>query len=562
MTWHYAYSQDLWPAMISVGLTIILGIYSLYRRKVPGAIAFAIGCLFAMLWSIGSCLEIAALDFTTKVFWIKFHALWQIPLVTALSCFFLEYAGFGRFLTRRNLFLLSIPAFLVFSLMLTDNYHHLIWISFSMDKYVTAQYGIGTWVSILYANLLGLVNIAALLRLAIRAPRFRRPAAIMLFGLISGRVMYVLDSLNNRLFSPGESTLVVIGLSCSIYAFALFTFRVLDPVPLARSVVIDQMSDGMLVLDMQGHIVEINPAATEILDQPPAVLCGRAVADILPSDAGLEIQPGKIVLKKYEISLGSGDTARYYSLGLTHLSDKRGEALGYLLLLHDTTVQRRSQNLLMEQQRVVATLQERERLARELHDSIGQVLAFISMQAQSAQKWAVAGNIGKAEPILNRLAEVAQEAHADVRESILSLRTGMAAEWTFLHALRKYLDHYMASFGIDIELQLPEQLSEDAFNPDVGVQVMRVIQEALTNASKHGGAQRVKVQFMQEDGHINISIADDGSGFNPASLNPEAGKHFGLMFMRERMAQIGGSVIIESQPGSGTTVVLDVPSGI
>jgi len=318
----------------------------------------------------------------------------------------------------------------------------------------------------------------------------------------------------------------------------------------------------MLVLDMQGHIVEINPAATEILDQPPAVLCGRAVADILPSDAGLEIQPGKIVLKKYEISLGSGDTARYYSLGLTHLSDKRGEALGYLLLLHDTTVQRRSQNLLMEQQRVVATLQERERLARELHDSIGQVLAFISMQAQSAQKWAVAGNIGKAEPILNRLAEVAQEAHADVRESILSLRTGMAAEWTFLHALRKYLDHYMASFGIDIELQLPEQLSEDAFNPDVGVQVMRVIQEALTNASKHGGAQRVKVQFMQEDGHINISIADDGSGFNPASLNPEAGKHFGLMFMRERMAQIGGSVIIESQPGSGTTVVLDVPSGI
>jgi len=91
--------------------------------------------------------------------------------------------------------------------------------------------------------------------------------------------------------------------------------------------------------------------------------------------------------------------------------------------------------------------------------------------------------------------------------------------------------------------------------------VMRVIQEALTNASKHGGAHSVKVVFVQGDGHVNISISDDGSGFNQANFILEAGKHFGLMFMRERMAQIGGSVIIESQPGSGTTVVLDVPFG-
>ena len=74
MTWYYAYSQDLWPAMISVALTIFLGFYSWNRRNVPGAKAFAIGCLFATLWVIGSILEIAALDFSTKVFWVKFHA--------------------------------------------------------------------------------------------------------------------------------------------------------------------------------------------------------------------------------------------------------------------------------------------------------------------------------------------------------------------------------------------------------------------------------------------------------------------------------------------------------
>lgn len=561
MTWYYAYSQDLWPAMISFALTIFLGFYSWNRRNVPGAKAFAIGCFFATLWVIGSSLEIAALDFSTKVFWLKFHALWQIPVVTALSCFFLEYAGLGRFLTRRNLVLLSIPALLIFCLMVTNDYHHLVWTSFALEEYVVATYGIGTWVSIGYANLLGLVNLFALLRLAIRSSRSRWPVAIMLFGQISGRFMYVLDSLYNHIFSPGESVLVVIGLSCSLYAFALFHFLVLDPILLARTIVIEQMSDGMLVLDIQGNIVDINPAATEIFAKPASSLCGRAIVEMMPPDSGIELQPDKIELTKSEISIILGDAVRFYSLGLTHLLDNRGEALGYLLLLHNTTEQRRSQELLIEQQRIFATLQERERLARELHDSIGQILGYISMQAQTAQKWAVAGNTDKTVPILNRLAEIAQEAHVDVRESILSLRTGIAPEWTFHHALRKYLDHYQTSFGIDTELLLPEELGEDVLNSDVGIHVMRVIQEALTNASKHGGAHSVKVVFVQGDGHVNISISDDGSGFNQANLILEAGKHFGLMFMRERMAQIGGSVIIESQPGSGTTVVLDVPFG-
>lgn len=561
MTWDYAYSQDIWPAMISVALTIFLGLYSWNRRNVTGAKAFAIGCLFAMLWAIGSSLEIAALDFSTKIFWMKFHALWQIPTITALSCFFIEYAGLGRFLTRRNLILLSIPALLVFILMITDNYHHLIWTSFSLDVYVIPKYGIATWISILYANLLGIVNLIVLLRLAIGFRQSRWPVTIMLFGQILGRIMYVLDSYYNHLFSPGESVFVVIGLPCSLYALALFRFRVLDPIRLARTTVIEQMTDGMLVLDMQGHIVDINPAATVILDKPASSLCGRAVVEVMPSDSGIEVQPDKIKLTKSEISLGLGDAARYYSLGFTLLLDGSGQALGHLLLLHETTAQRRSQELLMEQQRVVATLQERESLARELHDSIGQVLGYISMQAQAAQKWALDGNTGKTVPILSRLVEVAQEAHADVRESIFSLRTVIATEWSFLHALRKYLDHYHTSYNIDTELLLPEELDENVLNSDVGIQVMRVVQEAMTNANKHGGAHNVKVVFVQGDGHLNISISDDGNGFDPANLILEPDKHFGLIFMQERMAKIKGSVSIESQPGSGTKVVLDVPFG-
>jgi PAS domain S-box-containing protein len=383
--------------------------------------------------------------------------------------------------------------------------------------------------------------------------------AIMLLGQLSGRVMYMLDSLNGRIFSPGESVLVVIGLSCSVYAYALFHFRVLDPILKARSVVIEQMSDGMLVLDSHGIVVDANPAAVKIFGGPASSLVGRAVLERLPPDSGVEVESGRVELTKSEVRFDSGESARYYSLDLTRLLDERGEALGHLLLLHDTTRQKRSLDLWMEQQRAVAKLQERERLARELHDSIGQVLGYISLQAQAARKWAETDCAEKTAPILDRLAEVAQEAHNDVRESILSLRTGAAPEWSFLLALRKYLDHFDHSFGIDSRLVLSGEMDEEALNSDVGVQLMRVIQEALSNASRHGGARHVEVAFVRDEDRVRISIVDDGSGFDPVVASRETGTHFGLSIMRDRMAQIGGSFRIESKPGSGTTVLLDVP---
>ena len=90
---------------------------------------------------------------------------------------------------------------------------------------------------------------------------------------------------------------------------------------------------------------------------------------------------------------------------------------------------------MLEQQRVVATLQERERLARELHDSVGQVLGYLSLQAQTARKRLQDGDGEKAESLLGRLTDVAQHAHADVRESILALKAASSEDWSLLPTL-------------------------------------------------------------------------------------------------------------------------------
>ena len=93
MIWSYSYSADIWPALITLALAIYLGSYSRRRRDIPTAKPFIIACFFGGFWTLGVILELSAVDFSTKVFRVKFQAIWQLPLVTAIACFVLQYVG-------------------------------------------------------------------------------------------------------------------------------------------------------------------------------------------------------------------------------------------------------------------------------------------------------------------------------------------------------------------------------------------------------------------------------------------------------------------------------------
>ena len=203
-------------------------------------------------------------------------------------------------------------------------------------------------------------------------------------------------------------------------------------------------------------------------------------------------------------------------------------------------------------------LHERERLARELHDSTGQVLSFVSLQSQAIRKWMHEGETNTAEAQLTRMVKVVQEAQTDLRDSILSLHAGSLENWSFLGALRDHLTAYQNNYGIPTELTLPLGVAEENFTPGVGVQLIRVIQEALANTRKHAQASKVRVSMIRERNQIKIVVEDDGCGFNPEEQGTDGCNHFGLLFMRERMAQIGGSLVIQSKQEQGTKVMLHV----
>jgi signal transduction histidine kinase len=240
------------------------------------------------------------------------------------------------------------------------------------------------------------------------------------------------------------------------------------------------------------------------------------------------------------------------------LTDWRGLEVGRLLLLHDISAQKQAQTRLVEQQRALAMLREREHLARELHDSLGQIFAFVNSQGQAIRRLLNRSDVTTADALTGRLVEVAREADVDIRESILGLRVSLS-EHGFFPALASYLASYEKNYGIHAELEGPERFAAAAFEPLVEVQLLRILQEALTNVRKHASAHCVRIALALEDGCARVTIRDDGQGFDPAEFAGRADGHVGLQVMRERAEEVGGTLSLRSVPGQGTEVVVRVP---
>ena len=540
----------------------VLVIYAWRRRSVPGALPLAITMLFGALWAAGAALELAAVNASTKIFWFNsIVAVCMMPLVIARFCFVLEYAGLSRLLTRRNLALLSIPPLVGFLLTITNDWHHWLMLGYVVDGTVHALLRVGSWILNSFGYLLFLVNLIILVRLFFRSPRHRWPVALILCAMFSTHTFYALDAFNLDPFAPLDASVLSMNISSAMYGLALFRFRMFDPIPMARQTVIEQMREGMLVLDTGGKVVDLNPAAENILGQPAARVRGRDAAEVLPAYA--EVSAGKA---QAEISLpegrrdgvGTGSTLCHYELTLSPLKDRYEQVLGHLLLLHDVTAQKQARAQLLEQQRALAMLAERERLAGELHDDLGQVLAFINAQGQTIRRLLARGEISTADDFVARLVEAAREADTDIRESILGLRAPLTGSG-LIPSLQDYLRRFEQRYGIRTDLILPKASLEVAFEPVAEVQILRILQEALTNARKHANARCVQVAFTLQDSQVRIVVRDDGQGFAPAELADGPCRGFGLQLMRERAENIGGTLDVRSAPGEGTEIVVQVP---
>ncbi|HZK04445.1 MAG TPA: histidine kinase N-terminal 7TM domain-containing protein [Actinomycetaceae bacterium] len=568
MNWHSQSEPTNLLTWAIVAISVALGWYSWRRRGQPGARPFAVACLLAAVWALSMNCVSRAVTPISEIVWHTIRISMLLPLVCAVTAFVLEFVGHGKWLNHR----LAVGAFVVPSvafavLAATNPAHHLVWTPLAAEPGtpVGQTLGLAAWTAIAYATVLTIICLVLLTGLLVSNAVTRAAVALVIIGLVFSRIAHTSHLANHEWPVFGDPSIASVGVPLVLYAIALHEFHLFNPVVQARKTAVDQMEDGTLVLDkLAERIIYANPAAGRLLGSAPATMQGCRATSFLPASAlmvsdGVPEQ-GASGLERVTktIIIGERDARRHLLVDTTLLVDSVGRTIGQLLLLRDVTELRRELASRLDEQRALAAMREREHLAREMHDGIGQVLGYVSLQAQAAKKQLSTNDVAEAMDLLDRLAVVAQHAHDDVRSEIIALRGHRDEQWNFLSALQQYATSFGRQHCIATSVTLDPNVPTEPFGNATGVQVLRAVQEAMTNARQHGRARNVDIRLKRDGSEICLTVSDDGEGFKTPLAGPSAG-HYGIAFMRERAKEAGGSISLSSMETGPTVVTFRIP---
>jgi PAS domain S-box-containing protein len=306
-------------------------------------------------------------------------------------------------------------------------------------------------------------------------------------------------------------------------------------------------------------------AGRALADHQPVIVSDLAEAAFLIPEQEMPPEPQKSpyerLLREYRsiLSVPLIVQGRDYGAITVYYSAPREfseEDLGLATSVADQAALAIENARLREQAGQAAAIEERGRLARELHDSVTQSLYSVTMYTEAAARLMAAGQETSAAEYLRDAGDTAQEALREMRLMIYQLRPPVLEKGGLAVALQVRLDAVERRGGIRADLSVE---GEDRLSPGIQAELHQIAQEALNNALKHAHATEVRVRLRFGEEATLLEVQDDGAGFDPTAVQDAGG--LGLPGMKERALKIGGRLEIESAPGQGTKVVIQVSTG-
>ncbi|WP_242987375.1 histidine kinase [Anaerobacterium chartisolvens] len=332
-----------------------------------------------------------------------------------------------------------------------------------------------------------------------------------------------------------------------------------DLVPLARTTIFETIGAGVLVLDLQDRVLDSNPAFEKIVALSSSQISARRVEEVccgIPELAKACIDRS---ISQTELSINNQKFSRVYDVQISPVSDRKGSLIGRLVMIYDITDKKLKQQEYSKQQWKLAVIEERERIARDMHDNIGQVLGFINLQAQGIRQELINAGIEAVSFKLDKLIEVTQVTHAEIREYIRNVRSLAYMEKDFITALEKHILNFKEQTGINVKLEMPDGFTGEALKPNIRINMLNIIKEALNNVRKHAEAENVRISCSLSQNQLCAAVEDDGKGFDIRQNHNAVKSKFGLDIMRERASEIGGQINIRTVEGKGSRISLCVP---
>jgi GAF domain-containing protein/PAS domain-containing protein len=370
------------PLLLTAALSATIALYSWRRRHNPAIVPFALLMAAIAVWLLGYGLLLLCIDLSLRLFWSNVRDLGVVATPTLWLVFTLQYTGRCRLLHRRFLALLAVEPTLTWLILWTNHWHHLFYHSVVWDwtgpipALRVTQYGVWFWINVFYSYALLLISTLLLLGLYhnVARPHRQRTMILLIYTFVPwlGSLLYILGV---RLYylDPTPFSFMLAGL---VIGWGLLRYRLLDIAPIAYASVIAGLRDGVILLDTRNWVVDLNPAASRLLDITPAQAVERPLAQVWPAGWSLLANRDAGEEMRASVTLQVGAQPTVCDLHVSPLRDVSNcLVLGRLLVLHDVTERQQAQEALQRarvelekrvQERTAELLAANEALRREV----------------------------------------------------------------------------------------------------------------------------------------------------------------------------------------------------
>ncbi|MFA6613090.1 MAG: histidine kinase N-terminal 7TM domain-containing protein [Dehalococcoidales bacterium] len=604
-----AYTPYILPLLLAIFIALFLAARVWKHRKRPVAAAFLVLMFALVWWASAAALEHVSVELPVNIFWLKMTYFGITLIPGTWLAFTLLYTDRDKWLTRRKIILLSIIPIVTLVIVWTNEIHHLMWGDIWLDTSLwppvdLVTHNVWFWIYSVYSYALLFTCTLLILDLFRRSSGiYRKQAGIILAASLIPWAANFLFIAGIKPFALIDHTPLALAITGGAFFLGLSRFQLFDIKPIAYEVIFKSMVDGVIILDTENHIVDINQAAQSIINRNKSEILGQPFSQALAEQTGLAEPRADMDRKETAITLGEGEGKRYYAVFISPILNRQ-RLSGYLILLHDDTERRKGEIESRERIRLEAELSERKRTqkieaeaeaAKLANRAKSEFLASMSHELRTPLNAGIGFTQLLQEQDFGQLNERQAEYTSNIIQSgkhLLSLINDILdlskieagkEELTLSSVnIRKLLEGSMmmvkeraSKRRITLSLIFPTDIEELYIQADER-KVKQIIYNLLSNATKFtpdGGA--ITVEGRKTEQEITISVSDTGIGIKPAdqkklfqnffqirgsTTDKTPGTGLGLVISRQLAEMHGGRLWVESEgEGKGSRFSFTLP---
>ncbi len=575
------------------------------------------------MWTLAYAFEVGSIDLARKIFWAKVKYLGVVAVPTMWLYLAVKYLGQEKWLTPQYTVWFLLEPIITLLLVWSNDLHGLMWSSLRLEKvgplYLkVSTHGLWWWIHTSYSYLLLLAGTALFIRRLIRShDLYRSQVVLILTGAISpwiGNAMYIsgFNPLVPLDLTPFGFTIT--GLSIS---WGLFRAQLFDILPIARSAILENMKDAVIVLDIQNRIADLNRAACEIIGCQPAETIGKKVTSVSTDWQPLIVQYDNLSETNDEISIGHDDSKRYYNLDLSSVYDRKGHYKGRIILLRDIT-EVKAAALELEEAKLKAESSSRAKseflanMSHELRTPLNHIIGFTELVMDKK-----VGNLNEVQEkylknvhqsskhllsLVNDVLDLSkvEAGKLELTSRVIDLKKALESSYRLIRdeAIKNGIELTMTVDNIPEKIKADERklkqilynLLSNAvkFTPDGGKICLaaRAVDCTVRSGRRQEDSENLRIiekildrkeaVNTQTKKFIEVSVSDNGIGIEPANqkriFNPFdqlessatrrfAGTGLGLSLSRKLVELHGGKIWVESEgEGKGSKFLFIIPA--